>query len=65
VARGVAIGIKVDPHGFTGVYGSVEKDTLAYGSATWICMHVAWAHYEGHDMVYMLLIRRTIYVHQY
>ena len=28
---GVIIGIRADPRGFTGVYGPVEKDTVAYG----------------------------------
>jgi hypothetical protein len=36
-ARGgwsVTNGIRADPHGFTGTYVSVEKDTVAYGSGT-------------------------------
>jgi hypothetical protein len=36
---GVTNGIRVDPHGFTGTYGSVEKDTVVYGSETWVCTH--------------------------
>jgi hypothetical protein len=27
-------GIRADLHGFTGAYGSVEKDTVAYRSGT-------------------------------
>jgi hypothetical protein len=30
----VTNGIRVDSHGFTGAYGSVEKDAVAYGSGT-------------------------------
>jgi hypothetical protein len=26
---------------FTGVYGSVEKDMVAYKSGTWVCTHDA------------------------
>jgi hypothetical protein len=29
---GVTNGIRVDPCGFTDAYGSVENDTVAYGS---------------------------------
>jgi hypothetical protein len=31
---GVTNDIRTDPHGFMGMYGSVEKDTVAYGSGT-------------------------------
>jgi hypothetical protein len=31
---GVTNGIRADPHDFTGTYGSVEKDTVAYGLVT-------------------------------
>jgi hypothetical protein len=34
-------GIRADPRGFTSVYGSVEKDTVAYGSGTWVRTHDA------------------------
>ena len=40
---GVTIGIRADPRGFTGAYGSVEKDTVAYGSGTRVRTHDAWA----------------------
>jgi hypothetical protein len=39
-----------------GAYGSVEKDPVAYGSGTWVRTHDAWVHWEGHDMISMLLI---------
>jgi hypothetical protein len=38
---GVTNGIRIDPHGFTGAYESVEKDTVAYGSGTWVRTHGA------------------------
>jgi hypothetical protein len=38
-----------------GMYGSVEKDTVTYGSGTWVRMHDAWVLYAGHGMVHMLL----------
>jgi hypothetical protein len=47
------------------VYGSVEKDTVAYGSGTWVHMYDAWVHWEGHDMVCMLLTGCTVHVCQY
>jgi hypothetical protein len=62
---GVINGIRADPHGFTGVYGSVEEDTVAYGSGTWVHIHDAWVLREGHSMVRMLLIGRTVHVCQY
>jgi hypothetical protein len=37
----VTHGIRVDPCGFTGAYGSVEKDTVAYGSGSWVHTHDA------------------------
>jgi hypothetical protein len=40
-------------------YGLVEKDTVAYGSGTWVRMHDAWVLGEGHGMVRMLLTGRT------
>jgi hypothetical protein len=32
-----------DPRGFTGMYMSVENDTVAYESWTCVRMHDAWA----------------------
>jgi hypothetical protein len=40
-------------------YGSVKKDTVAYRSGTWVCMHDAWVLWEGHSMVHMLLTGHT------
>jgi hypothetical protein len=34
--------VSVDPHSFTGVYVSVENDTVAYGAGTWVHTHDAW-----------------------
>jgi hypothetical protein len=62
---GVTNGIRADPRSFTGAYGSVEKDTVAYGSGTWVRTHDAWVLQEGHGMVRMLLIGRTVRVCQY
>jgi hypothetical protein len=39
---GVTNGIRADPRGFTGAYGSVKKDTMAYGPGTWVRTHDAW-----------------------
>jgi hypothetical protein len=39
---GVTNGIRADPRSFMGVCGSVEKDTVAYGSGTWVRTHDAW-----------------------
>jgi hypothetical protein len=61
----VTNGIKADPRGFTGTYESVEKDTVAYGSGTWIRTHDMWVLWEGHSMVCMLLTGRTVRVCQY
>jgi hypothetical protein len=36
---GVTNGIRADPHSFTDVYGSVDKDTIAYGSGAWVRMY--------------------------
>jgi hypothetical protein len=36
---GFTNGIRVDTHGVTGVYESVEKETIVYGSETWVCTH--------------------------
>jgi hypothetical protein len=57
-------GIRADPHGFTDVYGSVEKDTVAYGSGTCVHTHDVWVLWKGHGMVYMLLTGRTVRVCQ-
>jgi hypothetical protein len=62
---GVTNGIRADPHGFTGAYESVEKDTVAYRSGMWIRMHDTWVLREGHIMVCMLLTRYMIHVCQY
>jgi hypothetical protein len=62
---GVTNGIRVDPCGFTDAYGSVEKDTVAYGSGMWVHMYDAWVLREGYGMVCMLLTERTICVCQY
>jgi hypothetical protein len=43
------------PSDFTGAYGSVEKDMVAYGSGMWVRMHNAWVLWEGYSMVHMLL----------
>jgi hypothetical protein len=64
-AWGATNGIRADPRGFMSAYGSIEKDTVAYGSGTWVCTHDAWVLWEGHDMVCMLLTRHTICVCQY
>jgi hypothetical protein len=40
-AWGVTNGIRADPRGFMGAYGSVVKDTVAYGSGTWVHTHDA------------------------
>jgi hypothetical protein len=48
-----------------GTYGSVEKDTMTYGSATWVRTHDAWVLWEEHGMVRMLLTGRTVRVCQY
>jgi hypothetical protein len=47
--------IRADPRDFTGAYGSVEKDTVAYGSGTWVRTYDAWVLREGQGMVRMLL----------
>jgi hypothetical protein len=41
-AWGVINGIRADPRGFTGTYESLEKDTVVYGSRTWVCTHDTW-----------------------
>jgi hypothetical protein len=46
-----------------GAYVSIEKDTIAYGSRTWVRMHNAWVLWEGHIMIHMLLTRRMICVY--
>jgi hypothetical protein len=46
------------------VYGSVEKDTVAYESGTWVHKYDMWVLSEGHDMVRMLLTGHTIRVCQ-
>jgi hypothetical protein len=45
-----------------GVYGSVEKDMIAYGSGTWVRTHDAYVLWEAHDMVRMLLTGRAVCV---
>jgi hypothetical protein len=50
----VTNGIRADPRGFTGVYGPVEKDTVAYGSGTWVRMHNMRVLWEGHGTIRML-----------
>jgi hypothetical protein len=62
---GVTSGIRADPHGFTGVYESVEKDIVAYGSGTWVRTRDTWVLWEGHGMVRTLLTGRTVRVCQY
>jgi hypothetical protein len=62
---GVINGIRADPRGFTGAYGSVEKDTMTYRSGTWVRMRDVWVLWERHDMVYMLLTVHTVRVCQY
>jgi hypothetical protein len=42
-----------------GAYGSVEKDTVAYGPGMRVRTHDAWVLWEGHSMVRMLLTGRT------
>jgi hypothetical protein len=65
VAGGVTNGIRANPHDLTGAYGSVEKDTVAYRSGTWVHTHDVWVLLEGHGMVCMLLTGCTIRVCQY
>jgi hypothetical protein len=48
-----------------GAYGSVEKDTVVYGSGMWVSTHDAWVLWEGHGMVCMLLTGRTVRVCEY
>jgi hypothetical protein len=62
---GIINGIRADPRGFTDVYGSVEKDTVAYGSGTWIRTHDVWVLWKRHVMIRMLLTGRTVCVCQY
>jgi hypothetical protein len=62
---GVTNGIRAHPRSFTGAYESVEKDTVTYRSGTWVHTHDAWVLWEGHGMVRMLLIERTVCVYQY
>jgi hypothetical protein len=67
VAGSVINDIRADHRGFTGAYGSVEKDTMTYGSGTCVCVrtHDVWVICEGHDMVRMLLTGRTVCVCEY
>jgi hypothetical protein len=44
------------------MYGSVEKDMVAYGSGTWVHMHDAWVLWEGHNMIRMLLYGCTTHI---
>jgi hypothetical protein len=46
-------------------YRSIEKDTVVYGSGTWIHTHNVWVLWKGHNMVHMLLTGRMIHVCQY
>jgi hypothetical protein len=62
---GVTNDIRADLRGFTGTYGLVVKDMVAYGSGTWVRMHDAWVLREGHNMVRMLLTGRTVRICQY
>jgi hypothetical protein len=62
---GVTNSIRADPRGFTGAYGSVEKDTVVYRSETWVRTHDTWVLWEGHGMICMLLIGCTVYICQY
>jgi hypothetical protein len=39
-----------------GAYESIEKDTVAYGSGTWVRMHDVWVLWEGHGMVCMPIL---------
>jgi hypothetical protein len=38
-----------------GVYMSVEKEAVAYGSGMWVRTHDMWVLREGHGMICMLL----------
>jgi hypothetical protein len=62
---GVLQMVSEHPRDLTGAYGSVEKDTVAYRSGTWVHTHVVWVLLEGHGMTRMLLTRCTIRVCQY
>jgi hypothetical protein len=62
---GVTNSIRADPRGFTSAYGSIEKDTVAYGSGMWVRMHDVWVLREGYGMVRMLLTEHMVYVCQY
>jgi hypothetical protein len=42
VARVLQIDTRADPCSFTGAYESVEMDTTAYESGTWVHTHDAW-----------------------
>jgi hypothetical protein len=64
-AWGITNGIRADTRGFTSVYGSVEKETVAHGSETWVRTHDAWVLWEGHDMVHILLTGCMVCVYQY
>jgi hypothetical protein len=61
----VTNGIRADPHYFTGAYESVEKDTVVYGSVTWVHTYDAQVMWEGHGMIPMLLTRHMVHVCQY
>jgi hypothetical protein len=58
-------GIRADHRSFTGMYWSVKKDTVTFGSGAWVRTHDAWVLLDGHGMVCMLLTRHTIRVYQY
>jgi hypothetical protein len=57
---GVTNGIRADPRGFMGAYGSVEKDT----TGTWVRKHDAWVLWERHGMVHMLLTGHIVHICQ-
>jgi hypothetical protein len=44
---------------------SVEKDTIAYGSGTWVRMYDMWVLREEHSMVRMLLTGHMVHACQY
>jgi hypothetical protein len=59
---GVTNGIGAGPRGFMGAYGSVEKDTIAHGSGTWVCTHDTLVLRERHSMIHMLLTGCTVHI---
>jgi hypothetical protein len=62
---GVTNGIRVDPRGFMGAYGLVEKDTVATGQGRgYVCMTQRVLR-EGHGIIRMLLTGRMVHICQY